>query len=97
MTRSNHIYKAEDLDVPCSMSNISTPEIPALENDLTAASVTDRAFFFFEKVRDFYLANSEMENVILVNRFHDVCGSRNRHRNLLEEWDPLIDVKRTLP
>lgn len=50
---------------------ISIPKIPAAKNDLTAASVIDQAFFFFDKVRDFYFANSETANVILVNRFQD--------------------------
>ena len=40
------------------------------------------------------LWNSETADVtILANRFQDASGSRNRHRNLLEEWDSAIDVK----
>ena len=35
-------------------------------------------------------------SIILVNRFQDVCCSRSRHRDLLEEWDPLIDVKKDI-
>jgi hypothetical protein len=50
------------------MNNISIPKIvPAAKNDLTAASVIDRAFLIKCGISIF-----ETANVIIVNRFQDV-------------------------
>ena len=50
-----------------------------------AASGIDRVYF--DKVRDFYFADSDSEtaDVIPVNRFQDICDSRNHYHNLLEK------------